>query len=73
MTPAEIGGEIIRARRRAGLSQLELANRMNTRQQVISAIESGKTIPSCMLLMRVAKATGATLVIRFDTTNPSRS
>jgi ribosome-binding protein aMBF1 (putative translation factor) len=44
------------ARTRAGLTQAELARRMNTKQSVISAIENGGQVPSFSMLSRVAHA-----------------
>lgn len=51
------------ARTRAGLSQAELAERMGTRQSVISKIEGGGQVPTVAMLARVARATGAQLHI----------
>jgi ribosome-binding protein aMBF1 (putative translation factor) len=50
---------IAKARRRSGLSQAELARRMNTTQ-------SGRAQPSTRTLVRFAKATGHTLKISFQ-------
>jgi ribosome-binding protein aMBF1 (putative translation factor) len=44
------------ARTRAGLTQTELARRMNTKQSVISAIETGGQVPSVSMFWRVAYA-----------------
>ena len=55
----EISAELIRARRRAGLSQEELAARMRTSQSVIARLESGQTLPSTKTLLRFAEATGS--------------
>ena len=57
---------IIDARSRAGLTQAELARRMNTSQAVIARLESGGTLPSTRTLQRFAKATGHRLVISFE-------
>jgi len=52
-----IGGRIIReARRRAGISQTELANRLATSQSVIGRWETGRRTPS---IESVAAATRA--------------
>jgi ribosome-binding protein aMBF1 (putative translation factor) len=37
---------IVEARSKAGLTQSELAERMNTSQSTIARLESGKTMPS---------------------------
>lgn len=51
------------ARIAAGLTQAELAQRMGTRQPVISQIENGEQVPTVAMLDRVARATGKTLRI----------
>jgi ribosome-binding protein aMBF1 (putative translation factor) len=56
---------IAKARRRAGLSQVELARRMNTTQSAVARLESGRGQPSTRTLVRFAKATGHTLKISF--------
>lgn len=57
---------IAKARRRAGLSQAELAQRMNTTQSTVARLESGRGQPSMRTLLRFAKATGHTLKISFQ-------
>jgi transcriptional regulator with XRE-family HTH domain len=57
---------IAKARRRAGLSQAELARRMNTTQSTVARLESGRGQPSTRTLVRFAKATGHTLKISFQ-------
>lgn len=52
------------ARRRAGLSQSELAARSETSQTAISAYERGRKEPSLSTLSRLLAATGAELSIR---------
>ena len=61
--------EIIKARAAAGLTQEELAKRMNTTQGAIARLESGTTLPSTRTLKRFAKATGHKLKISFEPTN----
>jgi transcriptional regulator with XRE-family HTH domain len=56
---------IIEARSKAGLTQEELAERMETSQSTIARLESGKTMPSGKTLTKLAKATGTKLEIRF--------
>lgn len=58
-----LASELIGARVRAGLSQAELATRMNTSQSAIARLESGRTRPSVRTLERLAAATGARLRI----------
>ena len=56
---------IIEARTKAGLTQEELAERMQTSQSTIARLESGKAMPSSKTLTKLAKATGTKLEIRF--------
>jgi ribosome-binding protein aMBF1 (putative translation factor) len=56
---------IIQARSKAGLTQEELAERMETSQSTIARLESGRTMPSGKTLAKLAKATGTRLEIRF--------
>jgi transcriptional regulator with XRE-family HTH domain len=58
--------EVAKARDRAGLSQAELARRMNTTQSTIARLESGRGRPSTRTLDRFAKATGHRLKISFE-------
>ncbi|MDA3877152.1 MAG: helix-turn-helix transcriptional regulator, partial [Halothiobacillus sp.] len=51
--------ELIAARVRAGLSQSQLAERMNTKQSTIARLESGKALPSMRTLHRIAEATNS--------------
>ncbi|OZB75063.1 MAG: transcriptional regulator [Halothiobacillus sp. 14-55-98] len=51
--------ELIAARVRAGLTQTQLAERMNTTQSTIARLESGKSLPSLRTLQRIAKATNS--------------
>jgi transcriptional regulator with XRE-family HTH domain len=53
-----IARAIIAARAHAGLSQAELAARMQTSQSFVARLESGRTLPSMRTLLRVAEATG---------------
>lgn len=62
----EFAAELLRARRRAGLSQTELAARMNTSQSAIARLESGQTLPSTKTLLRFAEATGSKLHLRLS-------
>lgn len=50
------------ARRRAGLSQRELARRANTAQSVVARIEAGQTSPTWDTLSRILAAAGFDLV-----------
>ena len=57
---------IVAARLGAGLTQSELAARMNTTQSAIARLESGRTLPSGRTLHRLAAATGTRLKISFE-------
>jgi ribosome-binding protein aMBF1 (putative translation factor) len=62
----ELARILIGARVRAGLTQEELAEKMDTSQSVIARLESGRSRPSTKTLERVAEATGTKLRIRFE-------
>jgi transcriptional regulator with XRE-family HTH domain len=64
---------MIEARGRAGLTQEELARRMDTTQSNIARLESGRVIPSTRTLERFAKATGHRLKISFEPETKDRS
>lgn len=63
----EIARAIIKARAQAGLTQAQLAERMETSQSYVARIESGRTLPNMKTLMRVAKATGTRPRFEFET------
>ena len=59
-----IGGELVReARRRAGLTQRELAERAGTTQSAIARLESGRTSPSLERLEWLLKLCGFSMSI----------
>ena len=62
----EVARALIEARSRAGLTQSELAERMETTQFVVSRLESGRARPSTPTLEKFAQATGTRLRIAFD-------
>ncbi len=62
---------VIAARAAAGLTQEQLAQRMDTTQSVIARLESGRTRPSTQTLERLAAATGTRLRIIFETRKAS--
>lgn len=57
---------VIEARVYAGLTQEQLARKMDTTQSVIARLESGRTRPSTQTLERLAAATGTRLKISFE-------
>lgn len=63
---------MIEARSRAGLTQEQLAERMQTSQSAIARMESGRTVPSGRTLQRLAIATGTRLRIRFEDVKPKK-
>ena len=57
--------EMIKARREAGLTQKELAERTGLQQSNISRIENGNGNPSLETLNKIAQGLGKKLVISF--------
>lgn len=62
----QLARELIAARARAGLTQEQLAERMQTTQSAIARIEGGRNLPSMRSLARYAEATGCRLSIRLE-------
>lgn len=62
-TRLQLAELVYTARTRAGLTQTELAERMGTKQSVISAVENGGQIPSVSTLWRIAHALDLNLTI----------
>jgi DNA-binding XRE family transcriptional regulator len=58
--------ELVKARLRAGFSQVELAARMGISQSTIARLESGQTLPSTKTLLRYAQATGSKFRVRLS-------
>ena len=52
---------IVEARRRAGITQRELARRLGTHQPVVARWEGGKTEPDFRTVVRVVRACGLDL------------
>jgi ribosome-binding protein aMBF1 (putative translation factor) len=57
--------ELIRARMKAGLTQAEVAERMQSTQPAVARLESAGRIPSTRTLQRYARATGHRLRIKL--------
>jgi transcriptional regulator with XRE-family HTH domain len=53
------------ARRRAGLTQRELADRLGTTQSAIARLERGRTEPSCKRVVDAVRACGLELVAQL--------
>lgn len=65
-----LAASAIHARLAAGLTQEELAERMETTQSAIARLESGRFRPSTQTLERLAEATGTRLKIIFEPIRP---
>ena len=63
MEPATAGALLRQARKRASLSQVDLAARAGVTQSVISAYESGRRQPAVPTFAALVDATGSELVI----------
>lgn len=62
------GGELVKeARKRAGLTQAELAERLATTQAQIARWEAGKTSPSFRRVVEAIRACGLDLSVRLAT------
>lgn len=62
-----IGGELVReARRRAALTQRELAERAGTTQSAIARLESGRTSPSLEQVERLLRLCGFQLIVELS-------
>jgi len=59
------GGLVTEARRRAGISQAELARRSGTTQSAIARIETGRAAPSLERLSELVRACGFDLQVRI--------
>lgn len=67
-----LAAALIDARTRAGLSQEDVALRMQTSQQTVSRLEGGRANPSLQTLQRFAKATGTRVKISFEPAKAKR-
>ena len=56
---------LIKSRAKNNLTQRQLANKMGTKQSVISRLEIGRANPTFSFLKRLAKALNSNLEIRF--------
>ena len=57
---------IFEARREKGITQKDLAEKIGTKQSVISRLESGKANPSIAFLKKLAAALNTKLEIKFS-------
>jgi len=66
MAPQEqIRQEIIKARKKSGLTQLQLANKMGCNKMYIYYLEKGTRVPSFQFLIKLAQETGKIINIRI--------
>ena len=61
-----VARELVAAQVRAGLTQEQVAEKMQTTQSTIAHMESGRTLPSIRTLSRYAEATGSRAVVRLE-------
>lgn len=61
-----LAAALIEARARAGLTQEQVAQRMDTTQAVIARLEGGGSMSSTRTLEKYARATGTRLKISFE-------
>lgn len=75
MNIMRLSRELTSRRLEAGLTQEELARRMGTTQAAVSRMETGRVLPSLVLLDRFARATGRPLelVVGEPVQSPSRA
>ena len=57
---------LIEARVGAGLTQAQLAERIETTQSAVARLESGRVNPSTKTLRKIARSTGTMLRISFE-------
>ncbi|MBI6546727.1 MAG: helix-turn-helix transcriptional regulator [Cyanobacteria bacterium NC_groundwater_1444_Ag_S-0.65um_54_12] len=65
--------ELLEARKRAGLTLEQVAEKMGTKPSVISRLSTSKHSPSVNTLKKYAKAVGHRLEIRMIPENPDNS
>lgn len=56
---------LIAARLKKGLTQQKLAKKINSKQESISRVESGKVIPTIAFLKKIAQALDSQLEVRL--------
>ena len=65
-TSIMVGSAVRAARKRAGMSQVELAERTGMTQPAIARVERGSNSPTVITLERIARALGTELVVDFE-------
>lgn len=61
----QIAKAVIAARLERGLTQRQLAEKLHTKQSVISRVENANTTPSISFLKRLSHVLGVTLQVQF--------
>lgn len=56
---------LIKAREKAGMTQVQVARRMRTTQSVVARIESGQNPPNLKTLQRYAEAVGRRIQVKL--------
>ena len=69
----QLASSIIERRLAKGCSQRQLANKIGTKQPVISRLESGESKPTLSLLKRVADALDAKVVVTLQEKTRARA
>ncbi len=67
----DAGQLIIEARKRARITQTELASRMETHQSVVARWETGKTQPTLETVIRAVEAAGLELTVVISGSDPN--
>lgn len=61
----QIARQVMKARVARKMTQIQLAERIGTKQPVISRLEGMESTPTVTLLKKVAESLGKRLIIRF--------
>lgn len=69
----QIGKEVEMNRLSKGLTQVQLARKLRTKQPSIARLENGSGLPSLRFLKKVADAFGMTIEFRFQDIRPTFS
>ncbi|XP_067264172.1 endothelial differentiation-related factor 1 homolog isoform X1 [Chanodichthys erythropterus] len=62
--PLEVGKVIQQGRQNKGLTQKDLATKINEKPQIIAEYESGKAIPNNQVMGKIERAIGAPTILR---------
>lgn len=62
----QIARALIEARVSRGLSQKELAEKLNTKQSAISRVENAKTMPSLSFMKKLAEVLNVSFQVRIN-------